>query len=162
MDDLTTGDLGRLGYTSVPTSIILDPSLSLGARTLYMLILSYPDPQPQAQLAADLGIHTKSVRKYLAELRARGLLSGGDGYVYIIEGAGLYKIGKATNVAKRLESHQTSCPIPLTLVHTIKTRDALSLERHLQHHFRHKATRGEWFRLDEVDLTTIRKVQPDA
>lgn len=162
MDEHTTSAIDSLGYTSVPTSVILDPSLSIWARTLYMLILSYPNPQPQSQLAEDLGISTKSVRKYLTELRARGLLNGGEGYVYVIEGAGLYKIGKAINVAKRLESHQTSCPIPLTLVYSIKTRDALSLERHLQYHFRHKVTRGEWFSLDETDLARIRRIQPDA
>jgi DNA-binding Lrp family transcriptional regulator len=144
------------GYTDVPTHILLDGSLSIGARTTYMLILSHNGHINQGQLAAEAGVGSKTIRAYLNELRNRGLINGRTGYVYVIEMAGFYKIGSARNVENRLQGHQTSTPFDVTLVVSGKVEDCVDVERELQRQYKHRHVRNEWFRLTPEDLNEIR------
>lgn len=65
------------GFTQIPNYVLGDQSLSLGARLIYTMLLSYAWQEKrcfpgQARLAADLGVDERSVRRYLVELRDRG------------------------------------------------------------------------------------------
>jgi len=67
----------RHGFTQIPNYVLRDRSLSLAARLVYTMLLSYAWQEErcfpgQARLAADLGVDERSVRRYLAELRERG------------------------------------------------------------------------------------------
>ena len=67
----------RHGFTQIPNYVLRDGSLSLGARLIYTMLLSYAWQEKrcfpgQARLAADLGVDERSVRRYLAELRESG------------------------------------------------------------------------------------------
>jgi hypothetical protein len=100
--------------------------------------------------------------KYIGEPPWRERLAEGDdrtpspGYVYVIKGNGLYKIGRTTQLAKRLTHFSTLFPVPITLVTAIPTDDPVSLEKRLQNQFSERRRSGEWFALSEADLDRIR------
>ncbi len=69
----------RDGFTQVPNFILRDPSLTLGAKMTYAMFLSYAWNDDycfpgQERLAKDIGVVERSVRTYLNELKACGLL----------------------------------------------------------------------------------------
>ncbi len=69
----------RDGFTQVPNFILRDSSLTLGAKMTYAMFLSYAWNDDycfpgQERLAKDIGIAERSVRTYLNELKACGLL----------------------------------------------------------------------------------------
>lgn len=72
-------------------------------------------------------------------------------HVYFIrtkDAANLIKIGKSTNVAKRIDGLQTGSPAQLELIGTIEcvnVQQAGSLEKLLHRVFACYRTRGEWF-----------------
>ena len=69
------------GFVRVPNAILFDHQLSLGARLLYMLLLSY-DWQPGQMLPnidtlrGDMRCETKELLAFLHELKVHGLLDG--------------------------------------------------------------------------------------
>jgi len=77
------------------------------------------------------------------------------GYVYLvgIRGDNLYKIGMTTKKpAARLAQFVPKMPYEADLVGTIKTSDALGLERELHKHYDSlgcERAGGEWFRLSD-------------
>lgn len=77
-----------------------------------------------------------------------------DIYTYIMtDGSGLYKIGKAFDVDKRLKSLQCGNA-------TIKIVETAigDYENYLHKKFKSKRVKGEWFSLNEDDLDGIRKL----
>lgn len=70
--------------------------------------------------------------------------------VYFIQSdAGLVKIGKTSNIKKRMSSLQGSSPVELKLLHTIpceSDEEAFLLEAALHVRFMASRQRGEWFR----------------
>jgi Meiotically Up-regulated Gene 113 (MUG113) protein len=77
--------------------------------------------------------------------------------VYIVEGAGVFKIGATKAYAEqRLLSLQSASPVPLRLIHQIPTASPFRLERYLHAHFKGKRTLREWFALSEEDLDWLR------
>jgi hypothetical protein len=70
----------KKGFTSAPNAVLYDSSLSIGARWLYIILLSFawqenecwPGHERLAQIA---GCHRNTIEKYLKELRTAGLVS---------------------------------------------------------------------------------------
>lgn len=67
------------GFTQVPNFILKEPSLSIGAKMTYAMLLSYAWAKDacfpgQEALAKDIGAGERSVRNYLNELEAAGYL----------------------------------------------------------------------------------------
>jgi len=86
---------------------------------------------------------------------------GSRSYVYLLHAAevGLYKIGHSKNPRARAMALECGGPIPLRLVHQILTNDAVWLEMMLQKQYAAKRVRGEWFRLEDADVSNIRSVR---
>lgn len=63
--------------------------------------------------------------------------------IYFVEGAGLVKIGKGPR--KRAASHQTSSPVPLTILRCLTTVEGGEYQLHKI--YERERVRGEWFRL---------------
>ena len=68
------------GFAIVPSSILRDPHLSLGAKALYGVIDSHQGDQSKQQLkiatlAGELGISDRTTRRYITELKAAGHLT---------------------------------------------------------------------------------------
>ncbi len=69
---------------------------------------------------------------------------------YIIKSQDYYKIGKTSNLSMRLKSFDTHCP-HFDLVKVIND----DVERILHNYFSDKRMKLEWFKLDEIDLSSI-------
>jgi hypothetical protein len=82
------------------------------------------------------------------------------GYVYIYGGNGLYKIGRAKNVEKRIRSFPQP-PFPATVVRAIPTARPAVLERRIHRHFRQQRRNGEWFKLSNTDLAFLQVATED-
>jgi hypothetical protein len=87
----------------------------------------------------------------------RGERTPAPGHVYVIEGNGLYKIGRTTRLANRLRHFSTLFPFPITLVTAIQADDPVELEKKLHERFGQRRRNGEWFALSEADLEYIRR-----
>jgi hypothetical protein len=84
---------------------------------------------------------------------------GGRGYVYIIAGGGLYKIGTTTCVSARARNLQAECPAPLEIIMALEfKRGAGRAERWMHWIFRDCWHHAEWFRLSEADLDEATEV----
>lgn len=69
----------RTGYTIIPNAIARRPDISPGAKLAYVILLSYAWQTGacfpgQERMAADMGVHKRSLIRYLQELQAVGLL----------------------------------------------------------------------------------------
>lgn len=65
-------------------------------------------------------------------------------HVYFVEGAGLVKIGFAARATHRFFSMLTGCPIPLSLLASM--RGGPTVENQLHRRFAADRAHGEWFR----------------
>ena len=69
--------LDRANSTLIPIAILHHQALSPGAKLVYSKLLNYAWTSAEAsntRLASDLGLSTRGVRNYVAELRAAQLL----------------------------------------------------------------------------------------
>jgi hypothetical protein len=75
--------------------------------------------------------------------------------VYLMSSnTGLYKIGKTTNIDKRLYDF-TTLPLGIALVRHWEVDNYDNLESELHSYFRDKRDDGEWFRLTEDDVAFL-------
>lgn len=79
-------------------------------------------------------------------------------YVYILQcGGDFYKIGVAADVEKRVLDLSVGNPLSISIVFKQKlSRAAYALERRLHAKFKHVCHKGEWFRLDHLDLAQVK------
>lgn len=85
------------------------------------------------------------------------------GYVYLVGGNNVYKIGKAKDVPSRLRSF-LQLPFKTRLIHAIPTSDMVWAENYLHRAFAHCRLNGEWFNLalHEVDwICDLTSLNPD-
>lgn len=84
-----------------------------------------------------------------------------EGYVYLAIGdKGYHKIGKAKWPRTRLAALKKGGVVEYVCV--IKTGDYSGLEKQLHDRFAHKRAFGEWFQLDDEDVTYIRSLAGEA
>jgi len=82
-----------------------------------------------------------------------------SGYVYLVEGAGgIYKIGKTTQLDKRMSFFEIKLPFGVQLICAIPSDDTSTLERQLHERFADKHVNGEWFRLTQQEVEEIKKM----
>ncbi len=76
------------------------------------------------------------------------------GIIYFLsDNSGHTKIGRTTNLSKRLESF--TMPVEPTLLHSIKVSDFKKAEKIFHSHYDIYSKRGEWFTLFESEITNI-------
>jgi len=78
-------------------------------------------------------------------------------YLYIIQQHSWYKIGIATNLKSRTSAVQTGSPIKQTLLWSAYIPKAQTLERLLHKKYKLENGLGEWFKLTEKDLDSIKQ-----
>lgn len=76
------------------------------------------------------------------------------GYVYVVRANGLYKIGSAKDLDRRLRQLRTASPY-LEEIDFIVCVAYREIEKHLHALFSQKREAGEWFSLHEDDLFLI-------
>lgn len=79
-------------------------------------------------------------------------------FVYLMEAAGLVKIGKAHNPKKRLRQLQ-NCPVQVQLLHQIETDCMSWLESYLHSLYATCRVQGEWFRLSASDIARLKSIE---
>ena len=77
------------------------------------------------------------------------------GFIYVIKCNEFYKIGKANNVEKRLKSLQTANPYTLDVIIVKKAKNSYTMETFFHNLFSDKRIHGEWFKLEDSDLSFI-------
>lgn len=80
------------------------------------------------------------------------------GYVYLLQCGDQFKIGYSKMPLKRVRQFRTGSPVPVWLIHKVRTVFYREIERQLHHRFADKRTRGEWFKLDGPDVEYIRSL----
>lgn len=107
-------------------------------------------PCYHAQLQAKRGvIFCSSPRKYKEHSLKTSPYSIREGYVYLIQGGGYYKIGHSTNPKLREHVLTKELPFECSIIHLLKTDNRFALETHWHRRFGHFRIRGEWFRLPQ-------------
>ena len=80
-------------------------------------------------------------------------------YIYRSGDSNVFKIGRATDLERRLRTHATGNPEPLTRFDVIETERASKCETYLHHRLRSKRSRRgdgtEWFEVDPEELAPI-------
>lgn len=73
-----------------------------------------------------------------------------------------YKIGITNDIDKRIETHQTGCPLELKLVFAVEAdiedyfgREIVYLEQFFHKNYTDNRVRGEWFELTNKEITEI-------
>lgn len=77
-----------------------------------------------------------------------------EGWLYIFEAGGYFKIGISADPSKRMKELQTGSPAKLRTVFTVKLDNVKTVEHQLHRTFATKRVVGEWFTLDEADIQT--------
>lgn len=81
--------------------------------------------------------------------------------IYLVRAEnGLTKIGIAISPRRRLVSLRADSPLPLELIHMAAVGDAERIEAELHTEFAAQRSHGEWFRLTEEDVASIRVRYP--
>lgn len=88
--------------------------------------------------------------------------SKSKGYVYLIQ-ADLpnspCKIGRSVNVPNRLKTFGLKLPFDVEILHIIPCDDCHEAEHDLQEMYSGKQINGEWFELNEKDITAIQSLE---
>lgn len=77
------------------------------------------------------------------------------GFVYLVESAGLVKIGIASDVSRRLRQLNSQSAVPVRLLGAFRSEDARKSELDLHARYRAQRSHGEWFRLAASDIEEI-------
>lgn len=78
------------------------------------------------------------------------------GYIYVLRGGMLYKIGRSANPKVRFRSLSTVSPVELEVVCLAETHDMVGVETQLHERFADRRQQGEWFALTDDDVNSIR------
>lgn len=84
-------------------------------------------------------------------------LTSSDGYLYVVKLDSAYKIGISKNPKQRLKEF-TLLPYKLETIVCEKVYDYAQLEAELHLFFSDKHMRGEWYKLEESDITKIKNI----
>lgn len=76
-----------------------------------------------------------------------------EGFIYVMECGGYYKVGWSASPRTRYVSIQVSNPLPVTLVGVVEGTKGEEAAWHEV--FKDKRLRGEWFALTEYDISCV-------
>lgn len=76
------------------------------------------------------------------------------GFIYLVQAVGTdkFKIGRATDVTRRIRELQTSCPLKIRYVYHAYVQNANLCEMELHNKFSRQREIGEWFALTQEDI----------
>lgn len=88
----------------------------------------------------------------------------GPGFVYLMHAGGtkLYKIGQSADQNRRLLKLNYDYPMGISLIHVIPVTNMKESESYLHRVFRDKRVKGEWFELNEFEISTINLLYDDS
>ena len=81
----------------------------------------------------------------------------GWNFVYLLHNSGFYKIGHSNRPFDRTDGFQIGNPNKVELIQAVRVKDAPQIEHKLHKKFLFQKKRGEWFRLDMIQVEWIFK-----
>jgi hypothetical protein len=120
-------------------------------------ILQYPE---RTRLLQSIAEQTQEImargieRSYYDKHNPRSEPIAQPGYIYLVGGNSVYKIGKSKEIPSRLRSF-LQLPFKTRLIHTIPTSDMVWAENYLHRAFAHCRLNGEWFDLTSTEVAWI-------
>lgn len=80
--------------------------------------------------------------------------------VYLLRSEnGLYKIGIASDVQKRVAKLTSSIPYKIEIIHSFSAPSAFICEKNLHEKYKELRVKGEWFRLGKKEVEEIRSIK---
>ena len=83
-----------------------------------------------------------------------------DEFVYVLKAGPFYKIGKTTNVTRRIAELAIQLPFPVELFKVINSDDASGSEKQLHHDYARYRRNGEWFELPDESAMWLFMYEP--
>ena len=82
---------------------------------------------------------------------------GRKGTIYVVECAGFYKIGLATDFKKRFRGIDFAVPLPVTKIatRTVPLAGMAYAEAWLHEQFKNRRVKGEWFAISEAEVLRL-------
>lgn len=119
----------------------------------YMLASLFSEHFPEAVVPPSVDARSEIVRS----ANAISISGSGDrgGYVYVIKSPYGYKIGKTKNMKQRSQLFSVKLPFPIEILRYGWFDDYSSTEAKLHREYAHKRLEGEWFNLNEAEVTAI-------
>ena len=99
---------------------------------------------------------TELARKAARERNSDAAAGRLRGVVYLLKAGSNYKIGRTTDFKRRLNEVKLQLPDPVTVEHTIQTSRPVDIEKYWHERFASKRKNGEWFGLDDEDVSEIK------
>ena len=121
----------------------------------YMLAALFAENFPE--LGQDAGTREVSDAATGSGTARRLAMDSGEngGFVYLIKSPYGYKIGKSKNMKQRSQLFSVKLPFPIEIVHFGWFADYSAAEARYHRTYAHKRLEGEWFNLNEGDISAI-------
>jgi hypothetical protein len=125
-----------------------------GGKALHRALRGVKDEQEALEIESRLirqvvtKLETSAAHK-LARRTNKALRNAKQEFVYILESENYFKIGRTTELAKRLKAISGSIiPFETNLIAAVQVRDSKAVEAELHKRYDRYRERGEWFALD--------------